>query len=62
VNKLVVVADTNNLGKIKREVDSLPDDLKKSMVYLNVKDLERAYELYTRFVDIMKGLQFNIGT
>jgi len=62
VNKLVVVADTNNLEKIKREVNSLSDDFKKSMVYLNVKDLEHAYELYTRFVDIMKGLQFNIGT
>jgi len=62
VNKLVVVSDTNNLEKIKREVDSLSDDFKKSIVYLNVKELEHAYELYTRFIDIMKRLQFNIGT
>ena len=59
VNKLVVVADANNLDKVQREVAALPEDLKRSMVYLDVKDLEHTYELYTRFVDIMKKLQFN---
>jgi hypothetical protein len=45
VQKLIVVANKTNLKKIQDEVSSLSEDFRKSLTYLEVKDVERAYNL-----------------
>ncbi|MBO3809371.1 MAG: hypothetical protein FGF50_07240, partial [Candidatus Brockarchaeota archaeon] len=40
VQKLVVVANTKDLKRIREEVESLSEDFRKSLVYLEAKDVK----------------------
>jgi hypothetical protein len=45
VQKLVIVANTTDLKEIGEEVSSLSEDFRKSLAYLEAKDVEKAYNL-----------------
>jgi len=57
VQKLVIVANTKDLKKIKNEVESLSEDFKKSLAYMEAKDVERAFNLLTELNSIINRLE-----
>lgn len=58
VQKLVVVANKENIQKVKEEVESLPDlSFIKSLTFLEVTDVEKASSLLTEFNQIMNKLE-----
>jgi len=57
VQKLVVVANKSDLRKIEGEVSSLSEDFRKSLTYLEVKDVERAYNLLNELNAIIGKLE-----
>jgi len=57
VQKLVVVANTKDLRKIKEEVSSLSEDFRKSLAYLEAKDVEKAYNLFVKLNAIIGRLE-----
>ena len=54
VQKLVIVANTRDLKNIEEEVNFLGEDFRKSLAYLEAKDVEKAY-------DLLKELNVIIG-
>ena len=54
VQKLVVVANKSDLKKIQGEASSLSEDFRKSLTYLEVKDVEKAYNLLNE-LNTIKG-------
>jgi hypothetical protein len=57
VQKLVVVANTRDLKKIKDEVESLSEDFRKSLAYLEAKDVKRASDLLSELNSIISRLE-----
>ena len=57
VQKLVVVANTIDLRKIEEEVSSLSEDFRKSLAYLEAKDVEKAYNLLKELNAIIGRLE-----
>ena len=57
VQKLVVVANTKMLTKVKDEADPLPEAFRKAMAYWEAKDVLEAYDLQKRFYDILDSLE-----
>jgi hypothetical protein len=57
VQKLVVVANTVDLRKIGEEVSSLSEDFRKSLAYLEAKDVEKAYNLLKELNAIIGRLE-----
>ena len=57
VQKLVVVANTKDLKKIEEEVKSLSEDFKKSLAYLEAKEVEKAYSLLVELNSIINKLE-----
>ena len=57
VQKLVVVANTKDLKKIQEEVESLSEDFRKSLAYLEAKDVKRAYDLLSELNSIIGKLE-----
>jgi len=57
VQKLVVVANKSDLKKIEGEVSSLSEDFRKSLTYLEVKDVEKAYNLLNELNTIIGKLE-----
>ncbi|MEM3104282.1 MAG: hypothetical protein QXD69_02115 [Candidatus Bathyarchaeia archaeon] len=61
VQKLVVVANTRDLKKIREEVESLSEDFRKSLAYLEAKDVERASDLLAELNTIISKLELVKG-
>ena len=57
VQKLVVVANTKDLKRIKEEVSSLSEDFRKSIAYMEAKDTEKAYDLLKELNAIIGKLE-----
>jgi hypothetical protein len=57
VQKLVIVANTLNLRRIREEVESLSEDFRRSLAYLEAKDVERASDLLSELNSIIDRLQ-----
>lgn len=57
VQKLVVVANTKDLKKIKDEVESLSEEFRKSTAYMEAKDVLRATELLSELNKIISKLE-----
>ncbi|MBO3842694.1 MAG: hypothetical protein FGF48_09825 [Candidatus Brockarchaeota archaeon] len=57
VQKLVVVANTKDLKRIREEVESLSEDFRKSLAYLEAKDVERASDLLAELNTIISRLE-----
>ncbi|MEM2180876.1 MAG: hypothetical protein QXP32_08710 [Nitrososphaeria archaeon] len=57
VQKLIIVANRKQLDEIKEEVASLSEDFKKSLTYLEVKDVEKASELWRELSLILNKLE-----
>jgi len=57
VQKLVVVANTVDLRKIGEKVSSLSEDFRKSLAYLEAKDVEKAYNLLKELNAIIGRLE-----
>jgi len=56
VQKLIVVSDNLQLEKIKREVNEIPGDLKKSFTFWDAKDVEETFEKLTEVVKSIEKL------
>ncbi|MBO3833138.1 MAG: hypothetical protein FGF51_07145 [Candidatus Brockarchaeota archaeon] len=61
VQKLVVVANTKDLKRIREEVESLSEDFRKSLAYLEAKDVERASDLLAELNTIISRLELVKG-
>ena len=57
VQKLVAVANTRDLKRIKEEVSSLSEDFRKSIAYMEAKDVEKAYDLLKELNAIIGKLE-----
>jgi len=57
VQKLVVVANTRDLKRIKDEVESLSEEFRKSIAYMEAKDVLRASELLSELNGIISKLE-----
>lgn len=57
VQKLVVVANIKELKRIRNEVESLSEDFRKSLAYLEARDVNRAVNLLTELNSIISRLE-----
>jgi hypothetical protein len=57
VQKLVVVANTKDLKRIGEEISSLSEDFRKSIAYIEAKDVEKAYDLLKELNTIIRKLE-----
>jgi hypothetical protein len=57
VQKLVVVANTRELKRIGEEISSLSEDFRKSIAYMEAKDVEKAYDLLKELNTIIGKLE-----
>lgn len=57
VQKLVVVSNTKGLKKIKDEVESLTEEFRKSLAYMEARDVKRASELLAELNQIISKLE-----
>jgi hypothetical protein len=57
VQKLVVVANTKDLKRIGEEISSLSEDFRKSIAYMEAKDVEKAYDLLKELNTIIGKLE-----
>lgn len=57
VQKLVVVANTKNLKRIREEVETLSEEFRKSIAYMEAKDALRASELLSELNAIISKLE-----
>lgn len=61
VQKLVVVANARDLKRIKEEAESLSEEFRKSLAYLEAKDVERASDLLAELNTIISRLELVKG-
>jgi hypothetical protein len=61
VQKLVVVANTKDLKRTMDEVESLSEDFRKSLAYLEAKDVKRASDLLSELNSIISRLELVKG-
>lgn len=61
VQKLVVVANTKDLKRTMDEVESLSEDFRKSLAYLEAKDVKRASDLLAELNSIISRLELVKG-
>ncbi|MEM0203932.1 MAG: hypothetical protein QXO16_08640 [Archaeoglobaceae archaeon] len=57
VQRLVVVANTKNLKTVRGEVETLGEEFRDSIVYMEAKDVLRASELLNELKEIMMKLE-----
>lgn len=57
VQKLVIVANSRNIKKIKEEVGSLSEDFRKFLAFLEARDVERAADLLSELGSILSKLE-----
>jgi hypothetical protein len=57
VQRLVVVASLEDITKIRREVSTLPESFKQFISYMEVSDVNRAYELMGEVTEIIDKLE-----
>ncbi|MEM3807386.1 MAG: hypothetical protein QW413_02150 [Nitrososphaerota archaeon] len=57
VQKLVVVANAKDLKRVRNEVESLSEEFRKSIAYMEVKDVMRASELLSELNGIISKLE-----
>jgi len=56
VQKVIAVSDREQLNKIKREVEGLPEDFLKKLVLWDVEEVERTYEQLSEVVNVIQKL------
>lgn len=56
VQKVIAVSNREQLDKIKREVEGLPEDFLKKLVLWDVEELERTYEHLSEVVNVIQKL------
>lgn len=61
VQKAVVVANAKDIRRVKEEVEPLGEDFKKSLAYLEVKDVKRASNLLAELNSIISKLELVKG-
>ena len=54
VQKLIVVSDTLQLDRVKREIESIPGDIQKNFSFWDVSDVESTYQ---RLSEVVKSIQ-----
>ncbi|MEM3081408.1 MAG: hypothetical protein QXH35_06900 [Nitrososphaerota archaeon] len=57
VQKLIVVSNTKGVKKIRNEVESLAEEFRKSIAYMEARDVKRASELLSELSSIISKLE-----